>query len=64
MALKLKGLFYLYILKKILKKINKSNYHHKLKVNTETKEFLDCFFKKELDGIDELVGRAIMKKWF
>lgn len=34
------------------------------KIKKETKVFLDDYFKRELDGIDELVGQDIMSKWF
>ena len=30
----------------------------------ETHEFLDNYFKKELEGLDELVGAPILQKWF
>jgi hypothetical protein len=30
----------------------------------ETKVFLDEYFYKELKGIDELVGKEILSKWF
>lgn len=49
---------------KVHKKINKNGFYYKLKIKPETKDFLDDFFKKELEGIDELIGQEILKKWF
>jgi Sulfotransferase domain len=34
------------------------------KMNPGTQEFLDDYFKKELDGLDELVGAEVLSKWF
>lgn len=34
------------------------------KMKPETQEFLDAYFKKELHGLDELVGAPILQKWF
>lgn len=35
-----------------------------IKIKSSTKTFLDEYFKKELDGLDELVGMKIFEKWF
>ncbi len=34
------------------------------KINPETKLFLDDYFYNEMQGIDELVGKKILSKWF
>jgi hypothetical protein len=34
------------------------------RMNPGTQEFLDDFFKKELAGLDELVGAEVLSKWF
>ncbi|MCP4551355.1 MAG: hypothetical protein GY834_04800 [Bacteroidetes bacterium] len=34
------------------------------KINEETKIFLDNYFYKEMEGIDELVDKNILSKWF
>jgi len=34
------------------------------RMNPGTQEFLDDYFKKELDGLDELVGTEVLSKWF
>jgi len=34
------------------------------KMNPGTQEFLDNYFKKELAGLDELVGAEVLSKWF
>ena len=33
-------------------------------LKTATSNFLDQFFKKELDGINELLGKDVMSIWF
>ncbi len=34
------------------------------RMNPGTQEFLDDYFKKELAGLDELVGAEVLSKWF
>lgn len=34
------------------------------KMNPGTQDFLDDYFKKELAGLDELVGAEVLSKWF
>ncbi len=34
------------------------------KMNEATKDYLDTYFKKELSGLDELVGQEVLSKWF
>jgi len=34
------------------------------RINSNTKQFLDDYFYKELEGLDELLGKNILSKWF
>lgn len=34
------------------------------KINLNTKAFLDQYFKRELQGLDELMGKEILSRWF
>jgi hypothetical protein len=52
------------ILKKIHTKINPKKDKFKPDISSNTKQFLDDYFKIELNGLDELTGLKIMNKWF
>ncbi len=45
-------------------KLNPLAVRGKPKMKKETKIFLDKFFQRELEGIDELVGKNVMSIWF
>ncbi|MEL7534921.1 MAG: sulfotransferase, partial [Bacteroidota bacterium] len=45
-------------------KLNPLAVRGKPKMKAETKIFLDKFFQRELEGIDELVGKNVMSIWF
>jgi len=51
-------------LKKIHKKINPKSEKYKPIIKPATKDYLDNFFKKEMEGIDELTSMNIYNKWF
>ncbi|MBL4662285.1 MAG: sulfotransferase [Flavobacteriaceae bacterium] len=44
--------------------VNPLKVRKKTVMKPATKQFLDAYFKKELTGLDELVGRDILDKWF
>jgi hypothetical protein len=52
------------ILNKIHDRVNPKQDKNKPYVSQSTKQYLDDFFKTELEGLDELTGLKIMNKWF
>ena len=52
------------IANRINKSINPQKTSRPPAINPGTKAFLDEFFQRELEGIDELTGRSIMSQWF
>ena len=44
--------------------INPLRARKKAKMNPDTQEFLDTYFKKELQGLDALVEKDVLRKWF
>ncbi|MBO6630998.1 MAG: sulfotransferase, partial [Psychroserpens sp.] len=49
---------------KVHKWINPLNENNRYAVKPSTLNFLDEYFKNELDGLDDLVRMDILKKWF
>ncbi|GER59692.1 sulfotransferase [Patiriisocius marinus] len=52
------------ILNKIHKKVNPNIPESPPKINTETKQYLDQYFYNQLQGIDELLEKDVLKIWF
>ena len=52
------------LVNKIHRKINPLIDRKPPKINTSTKQFLYAYFKKELAGINDLLGRDVMSLWF
>lgn len=52
------------LMNKIHGKINPLKVRKKAKMKPATKDYLDAYFKKELQGLDALVGKEILRKWF
>jgi len=52
------------VINKISRKINPMRKTDLPKINKGTKQFLDEYFYKELKGIDELVDKDILSRWF
>jgi hypothetical protein len=44
--------------------VNPLRTRKKTKMKPATQEFLDAYFKKELQGLDALVEKDILSKWF
>ncbi|NNK73481.1 MAG: sulfotransferase [Flavobacteriaceae bacterium] len=45
-------------------KINPRSHKNRFKPKKSTMEYMDSYFKCDLAGLDELVGKPLMKKWF
>jgi hypothetical protein len=52
------------LVNKIHRKINPFVDRKPPKINTSTKQFLHAYFKKELAGINDLLGKDVMSLWF
>lgn len=52
------------LLSKIHRKINPLIDQKPPKINSSTKKFLDSYFKKELAGINDLLGKDVISLWF
>lgn len=52
------------IIDRVHTKINPSKKTEIPKINPETKQFLDHYFIRELNGLNELVGEDVLSKWF
>jgi hypothetical protein len=52
------------IVEKVSRKLNPSISERPPDINASTKKYLDDYFKKELQGINELVERDVMSIWF
>ncbi|PRX43511.1 sulfotransferase family protein [Salegentibacter salegens] len=52
------------VFEKFFNRINPKINKKAPRINPSTKEYLDKFFYRELNGIDELTGLNIMKRWF
>lgn len=56
--------FHQRLLDKLHKKINPHSSKNDFEVSRSTEEFLDVYFIKELQGLDELVQKSVLAKWF
>jgi len=56
--------FFLRVVNKVHSKINPALPIRPPQINPETKVFLDNYFHNELKGINELIDKDVMSKWF
>jgi hypothetical protein len=52
------------LIDKVYYKLNPVTAVNMPKIKDSTKQFLDDYFKRELTGINELIGRDVMSIWF